>query len=204
MTEDFLQDAVWIAHTLFAKGSASGSSSNISFREGDQIYISGSGTCFGTLKEGQFACLTLDGEQLNTVKPSKEFPMHQMIYQYRPQIKGVIHTHSFYAALYSCMAFEDPADVIPAYTPYLRMKVGRVGLIPFAEPGSRELFSYMRERLPLSDAYLLKQHGPVVGGRTLLDAFYGIEELEESAKMAWHLEVKTRKLDYCFIDRDSL
>ena len=62
----------------------------------------------------------------------------------------------------------------------------------------------MRERLPLSDAYLLKQHGPVVGGRTLMDAFYGIEELEESAKMAWHLEVKTRKLDYCFIDRDSL
>lgn len=204
MTGEYLQEAVWIAHTLFARGSATGSSSNISFREGDQIYISGSGTCFGTLKEAQFACLTLDGEQLNSVKPSKEFPIHQMIYQARPHIKGVIHTHSFYAALYSCMAFEDPADVIVPYTPYLRMKAGTVGLIPYAKPGSQELFSYMRERLSLSDAYLLKQHGPVVGGRTLMDAFYGIEELEESAKMAWYLEEKTRKLDYCSIDRNSL
>lgn len=62
MTEQYFQEAIWIAHTLFAKGSASGSSSNISFRAGNQIYISGSGTCFGTLTEEQFACLTIEGE----------------------------------------------------------------------------------------------------------------------------------------------
>lgn len=201
MTKEFLQEAVWIAHALFEKGSATGSSSNISFRIENQIYISGSGTCFGTLKGEQFACLSLEGEQLNTIRPSKEFPLHQMIYQNRQDIRGVIHTHSFYATLYSCTAFKDTADVIPAYTPYLSMKVGKVGLIPYAKPGSQLLFSYMRERLSLSDAYLLKQHGPVVGGRTLMDAFYGIEELEESAKIAWYLEEKTRRLDDCINQR---
>lgn len=45
----------------------------------------------------------------------------------------------------------------------------------------------MEERIMNSDAYLLKQHGPVVAGRTILDAFYGLEELEESAKTAWYL-----------------
>ena len=145
MTEQYFQEAIWIAHTLFAKGSASGSSSNISFRAGNQIYISGSGTCFGTLTEEQFACLTIEGEQRNKIKPSKEFPLHQVIYQAKPDIRGVIHTHSFYATLYSCMAVENPADVIPSYTPYLKMKVGTIGLIPYAKPGSQQLFSYEGE-----------------------------------------------------------
>ena len=193
MTEQYFQEAIWIAHTLFAKGSASGSSSNISFRAGNQIYISGSGTCFGTLTEEQFACLTIEGEQRNKVKPSKEFPLHQVIYQAKPDIKAVIHTHSFYATLYSCTVVENPADVIPSYTPYLKMKVGTIGLVPYAKPGSQQLFSYMRERVLLSDGYLLKQHGPVVGGKSLMDAFYGIEELEESAKMAWYLQENRRK-----------
>lgn len=195
MKEQYLKDALWIAHTLFDKGSATGSSANISFCVDGNIYISGSGTCFGTLKEEQFACLTLDGEPLNDVKPSKEFPLHQMIYQAKPQIHGVVHTHSLYATLYSCLQHENPSDIIPPYTPYLKMKVGTIGLIPYAKPGSRELFDAMRERLGDSDGYLLKQHGPVIGGKTMMDAFYGIEELEESAKVAWHLEEKKRVLD---------
>ena len=102
-------------------------------------------------------------------------------------MKGVVHTHSFYSVLWSCLEHEKRTDVIPAYTPYLKMKVGTVGIIPYAKPGSQELFGYMEERIMNSDAYLLKQHGPVVAGRTILDAFYGLEELEESAKTAWYL-----------------
>ena len=78
------------------------------------------------------------------------------------------------------------------------MKVGTVGLIPYAPPGSEELFHYMEEHIEKSDAYLLKQHGPVVAGKTILDAFFGIEELEESSRLAWYLrelEVKPQILD---------
>ena len=121
------------------------------------------------------------------IKPSKEYPLHAMIYRYKPEMKGVVHTHSFYSVLWSCLEHEKKTDVIPAYTPYLKMKVGTVGIIPYAKPGSQELFGYMEERIMNSDAYLLKQHGPVVAGRTILDAFYGLEELEESAKTAWYL-----------------
>ena len=48
--ENNLKTAVWIAHSLFERGKATGSSANMSFKEKDHIYITGSGTCFGTLK----------------------------------------------------------------------------------------------------------------------------------------------------------
>ena len=68
------------------------------------------------------------------------------------------------------------------------MKVGKIGLIPYAKPGSEELFRLFRENLSDAGAYLLKNHGGIVGGKNILDAFYGIEELEESARIACLIE----------------
>ena len=76
---------------------------------------------------------------------------------------------------------------MPDHTPYLKMKLGKVGLVPYREPGSEELFSAFRKQLPQTASCILKQHGPVVSGRTVMDAFYGLEELEESARIAWEL-----------------
>ena len=67
------------------------------------------------------------------------------------------------------------------------MKLGKVRLVPYAKPGSEELFSAFRERMGEGNGYLLAHHGPVTGGVSLLDAFYGLEELEESARIAWEL-----------------
>ena len=78
-------------------------------------------------------------------------------------------------------------DCIPDNTPYLKMKLGTVGLIPYEKPGTPELFAAFRERMNASDGYLLKAHGPVVPGKSIMDAFYCLEELEESAHIAWEL-----------------
>lgn len=181
-------DAIWAAKSLFDRGKTAGSSANLSFRHGDTIFITGSGTCFGRLTPDRFAAVSLSGEPQNQVKASKEFPLHQMCYQKDPAIGAVIHTHSFYATLYSCVPHEYEVSVVPDYTPYLKMKVGNIALIPYAKPGSRELFALFGRQVTLGDGYLLANHGPVVPGKTVMDAFYGIEELEESCHIAWELE----------------
>lgn len=191
-----LKTAVWIAHSLFERGKASGSSANMSFKEKDRIYITGSGTCFGTLKEEDFSVLSLDGEWISGPKPSKEFPLHKMMYEKSEDIQAVIHTHSFYATLWSCAVHENRTDCIPQYTPYLKMKLGTVGLVPYGKPGSEELFSAFRQCVSGSDGFLLENHGPIVGGKNLLDAFYCLEELEESARMAWEIESKQGPLSF--------
>lgn len=185
-------EALWIADNLFERNKVSGSSANMSFRHEDKIYITGSGTCFGRLKEDEFSEMSLSGEHLSGIKPSKEFPLHQMMYEKGEQVQAVIHTHSFYATLWSCFQPDNVIDCIPKYTPYLKMKLGTVGYVPYALPGSAELFQFFREAVGNSDGFLLGNHGPIVGGKNLFDAFYSLEELEDSARIACELQGKNQ------------
>lgn len=182
-----LEEAVWVCHSLFERGKTAGSSANMSFRHGDRVYISASGTCFGTMKPEDFTPVALDGTPLGERKPSKEWPLHLALYEKSPEIGAVIHTHSAYSVLWSFVPAEREEDCIPAHTPYLKMKLGTVGLVPYEKPGSEALFAAFRARVGASDGFLLKQHGPVVPGKTVMDAFYCLEELEESARIAWEL-----------------
>lgn len=199
-----LNEAIWVTRILFNRGKATGTSANISFRYEDSIYISGSGTCFGMLSPEKFAAVRCaEIEKYNysmgslpsdsSVKPSKELPIHYLLYKKSPEIRAVVHTHSFYSTLISCLEHDNEQDIIPSYTPYLKMKVGRIGLVPYAQPGSKELYKYMEKRIYSSDGFILQNHGPIIAGKSLMDAFAGLEELEESAKIAWHLRGKDIK-----------
>lgn len=182
-----LRDAVWVAHSLFERGKTAGSSANLSIRAGDTVYITASGTCFGRLREEDLVPIGMDGKPLSDRKPSKEWPLHLALYEKSPEIGAVIHTHSSYSVLWSFAVGDEDRDCIPPHTPYLRMKLGSVGAVPYERPGSEALFAAFRARVPFSDGFLLRQHGPVVPGADIMEAFYNLEELEESARIAWEL-----------------
>lgn len=182
-----LDDAIWVARTLFEGGKTSGSSANLSFLHKGKIYISGSGNCFGRLKKMDFAVVDFLEKRYNSIKPSKELPLHKIMYIQNPQIEAVIHTHGFYSVLMSCLEIGKNGRVIPKYTPYLDMKVGEIGVVPYAIPGSKDLFGLFDKTADGKRGYLLKNHGLLVGGKNMMEAFYGAEEMEESAKVAWYL-----------------
>lgn len=182
-----LSTAVWAAHSLFARNKISGSSANMSFRHKNNIYITASGSCFGTLTQADFAVIAEDGTILSEKKPSKEWPLHLALFEKSPSIGAVLHTHSTYSVLWSLLPSSTEEDCIPDHTPYLKMKLGTIGLIPYKKPGSEELFQAFRERIHSSDGYILKNHGPVVPGNTIMDAFFNLEELEESSHIAWEV-----------------
>lgn len=181
------KEAIWAAKSLFERGRVTGSSGNLSFLHEGNIYISGSGTCFGTLTEKDFSIISIEGEHISGIQASKELSFHKIYYMKNASVQAVIHTHSFYSTLWSCLEHENVKDVIPAYTPYLKMKLGTVGLIPYAKPGSPLLFNLFSECVDDSDGYILQNHGPVVGDKDIMSAFYCLEELEESARIAWEL-----------------
>lgn len=187
MLKKKIEQAIWVGKSLFDRNKTSGSSANMSFLHEGTVYISGSGTCFGNLKPEDFAAVSLEGTVLSEKKPSKELPLHLYLYQKDSNIGAVLHTHSTYSVLWSFLPVENEKDCIPDHTPYLKMKLGTVGMIPYEKPGTPELFQAFLDRIKHSDGYLLKQHGPVVPGKDILDAFYCLEELEESARIAWEL-----------------
>ena len=182
-----MEQAIWTGKSLFDRGKTAGSSANLSFLHDGCIYITGTGTCFGALTPDSFAVLDETGAHVGGVAPSKEHPLHMSLYKKLPEVGAIIHTHSLYSVIWSCLPHSDPTDVIPAYTPYLRMRLGNVCLVPYAPPGSKELFELFSQRVVSSAGYLLANHGPIVGGSDILSAFYSLEELEESARVAWLL-----------------
>ena len=82
--EKKIEQALWIAHTLLQRRMATGSTANISFRVNEDVYISGSGTCFGTLRKEEFAKISLTGESKNakeTCRNGKDRTCRRMDFQ---------------------------------------------------------------------------------------------------------------------------
>lgn len=187
--KEIVETASWVGRQLFERGKTSGSSANLSFWWDEHLYITRSGSCFGALDEHSFACVDKNGLVLGEAKPSKELPLHQILYQAHPEVQAILHVHSPYCVLWSSLPDLNSRDAVPAYTPYLRMKLGAVSLVPYATPGSQQLFDAFRHCGTAGCGSLLAQHGPVVGGKNLMDAFYALEELEESCRIAWEVRV---------------
>lgn len=189
-----MEEAIWIAGNMFARGRATGSTANLSFLHNDLCYITGTGTSFGRLSEASFSMLDLSGNHLSGIKPSKEYPLHLIMYKNNANVQAVIHSHSFYSTLWSVYYNGlSPNNCIPKYTPYLEMKLGQVKLVDYAPPGSAELFHMFSSAADGRLGYLLRNHGPIVGAESPLEAFYLLEELEESAHLAWQLRQEKTK-----------
>jgi ribulose-5-phosphate 4-epimerase/fuculose-1-phosphate aldolase len=76
------------------------------------------------------------------------------------------------------------------------MRIRELALVPYFRPGDRALAEAVREKARKHHAVLLANHGPVVAGKSLEDAVYNAEELEETAKLFLLLEGRrTRWLD---------
>lgn len=192
--EKSMEEALWVCKSLFDRNKVSGNSANISFRFVDNIYVSASGASFGTIVKEDFSVISMDGQPLAGRNPSKEYPLHLAFYRKDESIQSVIHTHSFYSTLWSCLEHDNLQDCIPEYTPYLKMKLGTVGIIEYFPPGSKELFSALEKNIHCSNGFLLGNHGAIVGGKSIMDAFSIIEELEESCRVTWAFEGKYKKV----------
>lgn len=189
--EEKTDQGIWIGKTLFDRGKVTGSSANMSFIHDNTVYITRSGSCFGNLRKEDFAKASLENKVLGDRIPSKELPLHTALYNHDPKLQAVIHVHSTYAVLWSTLKHKNSQDVLDGPTPYLKLKAGRVQLVPYAPPGSGELFKEFKCCLGDTKAYLLSNHGPIVGGSDLMEAFFLAEELEETAKIMWLLKTNS-------------
>jgi ribulose-5-phosphate 4-epimerase/fuculose-1-phosphate aldolase len=170
--------------SLFERGLTGGSSGNITARTETGFLATPTNSCLGFLDPAALSELDADGSHAAGPKPTKEVPLHMAFYAARPSAGAVVHLHSTYATLLSCLADTDPSDAVPAVTPYVVMRVGRVPLLPYFAPGDPAIAPLIREKAATAPAVLLGNHGPVVAGATLEAAVFAAEELEETAKLA--------------------
>jgi len=170
--------------SLFARGFSVGSAGNISVRLDDGYLMTPTNSSFGRLDPARISKLDMAFRHVGGDRPSKEVFMHRAFYEARPDAGAVVHLHSTQATAVSCLPDVDPANPIPPLTPYFVMRVGRtMPVVPYYRPGDPEMEPAIRAAAEGARAVLLANHGPVVSGRTLTDAVYAAEELEEAAKL---------------------
>lgn len=176
-------DIAKLAKSMFDRGLTFGSSGNISLRLDDGWLMTPTGSTLGDLDPARISKLDNDGNYLSGDKPTKENFLHMAMYEERPGTGAVVHLHSTHSVAVSCLADVDTKNVLPPITAYYVMKIGTLPLIPYFPPGDLDLARAVREMAGKHHAVLLANHGPVVAGKSLHDAVYATEELEETAKL---------------------
>ena len=175
---------VELAASLFARGFSVGSAGNISVRLDDGFLITPTNSSLGRLEADRISRLDVDYRHIGGDKPSKEVFMHRAMYRARPDAGAVVHLHSTHATAVGCLPDADPTNPIPPLTPYFVMRVGRsMPIVEYYRPGDAAMEPAIHEAALGARAVLLANHGPVVSGKTLTDAVYAAEELEEAAKL---------------------
>ena len=184
MSETTERDSICrLAKSLFERGLTIGSSGNISLRLDDGWLMTPTGSSMGNLDPNEISKLDLDGNLISGKSPTKESFLHIAMYDERPNSGAVVHLHSTHSVAVSCLADIDKKNVLPPITAYYVMKIGKLPLVPYFPPGDINLARAVKEMASNHHAVLLANHGPVVAGKTLEDAVYAIEELEETARL---------------------
>jgi len=174
-------EIVRFGRKMLAARLTSGTGGNLSIfdRDAGLVAISPSGIEYEDMAPADVPVVDFAGVAVaGARKPSSELGFHLALYQQRPDIRAVVHTHSVYATTMACLHWEIPA------VHYLVAFSGRkVPLAPYATFGSEELAARVAETIGDYNAVLLANHGLVTVGPNLATAFAVAEEIELVAQI---------------------
>nr|WP_306812790.1 class II aldolase/adducin family protein [Paenibacillus soyae] len=166
---------------IYRYGMTTTSGGNLSIKDADGgIWITPSGIDKGSLNRDDMVYVKPDGTVSGKHAPSSELPFHRLIYEARPDISAIVHAHP--PALVSFSIVRRIPDL--RLLPNERQICGEIGIAAYALPGSRRLGENIaRVFAEGKDSVMLENHGVVVGGRTLDEAFRIFETLDFCARL---------------------
>ncbi|MFW5759730.1 MAG: class II aldolase/adducin family protein [Cyclobacteriaceae bacterium] len=157
------------------------SGGNLSIRdENGDVWITPSAIDKGSLKPQDIVCVKKDGSIEGLHKPSSEYPFHKAIYEARNDINAIVHAHPPALVTFSIVRQVPDTRIIPQ----AHHICGPVGYALYELPGSEKLGENIAKIFNEGyKAILMENHGTVVGGSNLSDAFMRFETLEFCASM---------------------
>ncbi len=157
---------------------------NVSARDPETglVVIKASGVRYEDMRPEHMVVVNMDGKIVDgNFKVSSDTASHLYIYKHRPDVGGVVHTHSAYAT-----AFAAVNKPIPAVLTAIGDEFG--GPIPvggFALIGDEAIGKVVVEGIGKSRAILLKNHGVFTIGENAKSAVKAAVMTEDSAKTVW-------------------
>ena len=167
------------AKKMYHSGLVAGTWGNISARVDDEyMVITPSGMDYDRLCPEDMVLVNMNTlEYEGRLKPSVETPIHAAIFKDRPEMNGIVHTHSNYALVMATARKPIP----PICDDQVQILGGDVRVADYTMPGSQEMAKTVVEALKDRTGALIANHGEITIGRNLSEALTGSQVLEKAA-----------------------
>lgn len=170
---------------VHARGFVAGYEGNLSARiSGERILVTPARLCKGDVTADDLIVVDLREPRRATPRgkaarrPTAELDMHLMVYEERPDAAAVVHAHPPVATGFAVARAGIPEKALPEVI----VTMGAIPLVPYGLPGTGELAGEIRRFVREADAFLLANHGVLTLGRTIEEAYYRMETVEQVAR----------------------
>jgi L-fuculose-phosphate aldolase len=154
---------------LLARGLLSQTSGNLSIRvSDDEICITPSSMEYDRIEPADIVVTGLDGTvRSGSRPPSSETPLHCLVYQSRPDVSAIVHTHSPHATTLAVLGLPIPA----VHYMIALARTNRIKVAGYATYGTETLARNVRDAFAApARAVLIANHGLVAAAATLAEA----------------------------------
>jgi L-ribulose-5-phosphate 4-epimerase len=188
MLLEHLREIVWKCNLELPKnGLVKMTSGNVSGRDPETglVVIKPSGYSYEEMTPAHMVvvdlgCQVIEGD----LKPSTDTDAHLYVYRERPDVMGVVHTHSPYATSFAVLG-----QPIPACLTASAMLGGEIPLGGYAPIGGDAIGREIIGKIGRAKAIVMQNHGVFTIGSSPQEATKMAVEVEEIAKIA-HLAMQ--------------
>jgi L-ribulose-5-phosphate 4-epimerase len=177
-----LREIVWKCNLeLPRNGLVKMTSGNVSGRDPETglIVIKPSGVSFEALTPEDMVVVDMEGRvREGHLKPSTDTDTHLYVYQRRPDVFGMVHTHSPYASSFAALG-----QSIPACLTTSAMLGGEIPLGGYAPIGGADIGQEIIDKIGRAKAIVMQNHGVFTIGSSPQQATKMAVEVEEIAKI---------------------
>jgi L-ribulose-5-phosphate 4-epimerase len=148
-------------------------------RQRGLVIIKPSGMDYDKLRPTDMVVVDLEGRKVKGKwKPSVDLPHHLYLYKHRPEIGGIIHTHSNYATAFALLGRS-----LPVYLTAIADEFGaEVPCAPYVDNVGDHIGETILKYMGKAPAILLAHHGVFSWGPTPRAALKSAVMLEDVAK----------------------
>jgi len=181
---EVLDSSRWLAEHGYLGELSSGGNISARVPGEDIVAITPSGRSYFSLDLNDICVIDFDQNSIEgSLSPSIEAGMHIGVYQNRPDVHAVIHTHQPFASVLAIIN-----KPIPALFDEITVEIGHaVDIVPYAFSGSSKLVKNVIGKLGNAcHCYLIQNHGALCLGSNMQRAMKNSELLETVAQIYYH------------------
>jgi len=172
-----------IGRRLWVREYTDGNGGNITIRVGDNLALcTPTLICKGAMKPADMCLVNLDGQQLAGVRVrTSEALTHFGIMKRQPACKSCVHAHPPHATAFAIANVDIPSCLIPEAEVFL----GKIGVAKYRTPGTPANADEVGEVGKVHQAVLMQNHGVIVWGKDVEDAYWKMENIDSYCRTVW-------------------